>query len=1083
MIDTGTVHSIQQIDRPLLIESLLSIDNKSGFVVPFKFNRGQAYFSRNKSSRNIILKHRQGGWCVDPNTPVLTSDLLWKPIKDILVGDRLISFDEQDPKGKGNSRKYRESTVLSKTERIGKAYLIETSSGNLIASGEHKFFARRKSGYVSSWRSITAKGKTKLKVGCKLQKLVNVWGDSTFEDGWFGGFIDGEGSLGKRRAQLKVTQKPGLTMDRCIRYINSYGKSYYSKEPGHYPGSTGADSITIFGIAKLFEVFGKCRPTRFLNRKDWWEGKEITGKGKAKWVVINSITELPNQELIDIETSEGTFIANGFASHNSSSILADMFIDCITMPHAQCAVVSHETRATQRLLDRVQFYYDTMPPPKPSLGAESRTEKTFPDLHSSIYIGTAGCLHPDSAVLIEGGNTKAIKDVQIGDNIYCGRGRNLQTVDQLIINPYSGKMLRMTIRGNPSESLIVTPDHKFMVHKRWNRADKIVSPLNSKGKRVCYFIKPIHSTIKNIDGIPTDYDLGWVFGLYMAEGWYGGAYTNFALNLNETDLSQKIKLFAEEHKFSFRSRQVSGIGDNGMEISIGSAPFMRTIERLFGKKKTVPDWFWDCGIDFLNGVIDGYVAGDGSEQENKTKVTSVRPHLLYQLRDMLLSARGIYSGIYKLNPREGFGGIQKIQWELDFPLIRGIKFHKCRKSSKGKQFYNWVSIPIKFEEIDYTGFVYDISCGGSFSTPSCLVHNSRAFGRGDTIRKALLSELAFYEDARSILNAVEDAVPMNGELTIESTPNGEDSVYYEEWVRAREGKSPYKPFFFPWWWTADYQIAIGNELALPEDRGELHYTGEELDLVERFKVTESQIRWRRWKIAEKQGLFYQEYPEDELTCFITIGDPVFDNMRLTNLAQGCYEGTKHEDGWTFWMPPEPKLSYTVGVDTSAGAPGGSYSAFAVLNSRWEVCATFQGRVEPHILASILKKVGKFYNNAELAIERNFTGYAVIGHLTDYPNIYLQRDFTTGKITSTKGWWTNEQTKHYMMTAMKDHLDMIKIWDMNLIRQLRSYRYIKFLPTAQTFDDLAMATMIAVAVRKVVGVSKGYQGATVGWSWD
>lgn len=128
-------------------------------------------------------------------------------------------------------------------------------------------------------------------------------------------------------------------------------------------------------------------------------------------------------------------------------------------------------------------------------------------------------------------------------------------------------------------------------------------------------------------------------------------------------------------------------------------------------------------------------------------------------------------------------------------------------------------------------------------------------------------------------------------------------------------------------------------------------------------------------------------------------------------------------------------------------------------------------------------MGKFYNNAELAIERNFTGYAVIGHLTDYPNIYLQRDFTTGKITSTKGWWTNEQTKHYMMTAMKDHLDMIKIWDMNLIRQLRSYRYIKFLPTAQTFDDLAMATMIAVAVRKVVGVSKGYQGATVGWSWD
>ena len=61
----------------------------------------------------------------------------------------------------------------------------------------------------------------------------------------------------------------------------------------------------------------------------------------------------------------------------SSYILGDMFIDDITIPNTQCAVVSHETRATQRLLDRVQFFYDTMDEPKPQIGAESRSEKTF----------------------------------------------------------------------------------------------------------------------------------------------------------------------------------------------------------------------------------------------------------------------------------------------------------------------------------------------------------------------------------------------------------------------------------------------------------------------------------------------------------------------------------------------------------------------------------------------------------------------------------------------------------------------------------------------------------------------------------
>jgi hypothetical protein len=359
---------------------------------------------------------------------------------------------------------------------------------------------------------------------------------------------------------------------------------------------------------------------------------------------------------------------------------------------------------------------------------------------------------------------------------------------------------------------------------------------------------------------------------------------------------------------------------------------------------------------------------------------------------------------------------------------------------------------------------------------------ARAFGRGDTIRKALLSELAFYEDPEKILNGVEDAVPITGELTIECTPNGEDNLFHRKWVRAREGKSPYKPFFFPWWMDKGYTIPRGAEIALPDDRGELSFTQEEVDLISKNKLTEDQIRWRRWKIDEKEGLFWQEYPEDEISCFISIGDPVFDTTDIARMTQECYEVDKAIEGWRVWKVPEPKMMYTIGVDTSAGAPGGSYSGVAVLDSRWEVCATFQARIEPHLLAALLKKLGMWYNTAELAIERNFTGYAVLGHLLEYPNVYHQRDFTTGKITSNRGWWTNEQTKQFMITATKDHLAALHIHDMNLVRQLKGYRYIRYKPTAQTYDDLAMALMIAIAVRKVTGASRGYMGNTPGWGW-
>lgn len=359
---------------------------------------------------------------------------------------------------------------------------------------------------------------------------------------------------------------------------------------------------------------------------------------------------------------------------------------------------------------------------------------------------------------------------------------------------------------------------------------------------------------------------------------------------------------------------------------------------------------------------------------------------------------------------------------------------------------------------------------------------ARAFGRGDTIRKALLSELSFYEDGEKILNGVEDAVPLTGELTIECSPNGEGNIFYERWVRAREGKSPYKPFFFSWWWTKEYFIPRDSDYSLPEDRGELSFTGEELDLIENHKLTEGQIRWRRWKIGEKGGLFWQEYPEDEVSCFITIGDPVFDQFILTSLAQNAYNGEHHEQGWTFWKPPEEKMRYVIGADSSAGVPGGSYSAAVVLNDRWEVCATFQARLEPHVFAGLLKQMGIWYNLAEIAVERNFTGYAVLGHMQDYGNIYHQRDFVSGKITTQRGWWTNSQTKEHMHTVLKDVLPRLKLWDINLVRQMRGYRYVKLKPVAQTFDDLVIALMIASVVKKVQGVARGYQGKVPGYNW-
>ena len=376
----------------------------------------------------------------------------------------------------------------------------------------------------------------------------------------------------------------------------------------------------------------------------------------------------------------------------------------------------------------------------------------------------------------------------------------------------------------------------------------------------------------------------------------------------------------------------------------------------------------------------------------------------------------------------------------------------------------------------------EISFPGLHSTIYIGTARSMTFGRGDKIDKAHLSELAFYEDGERIFNAIEDAVPMSGDITIETTPNGEDNLFYELWVRAREGKNSYKPFFFPWWVDNDYTMLADDPLSLPEDRGSLVYLADELELVNKFGMSEGQIRWRRWKIANKQGLFYQEFPEDEVTCFHQSGDPVFDPVLLAQMAQMCYDGIGNPEGWTTWYPPIEGMKYTIGADTSAGVPGGSYSAAVVVDEDYQVCATYQSRLDPTGFAHILSKLGHAYNDAELVIERNFTGYAVLGKLTAYPNIYLQRDFTTGKVTGQRGWWTTEQTKQFMLTTFRDTLPRLRIPDINLIRQARGYRYIKLRPTAQTFDDLLIALMLVCAVKRHVGEARGFVGVTTDWDW-
>ena len=72
-------------------------------------------------------------------------------------------------------------------------------------------------------------------------------------------------------------------------------------------------------------------------------------------------------------------------------------------------------------------------------------------------------------------------------------------------------------------------------------------------------------------------------------------------------------------------------------------------------------------------------------------------------------------------------------------------------------------------------------------------------GRGMTIHNLHCSEVARWpRDGEETLASLRAAVPVEGEIVLESTPNGAGGVFYEEWQRAEE--TGYTRHFFPWWW-------------------------------------------------------------------------------------------------------------------------------------------------------------------------------------------------------------------------------------------------------------------------------------------
>ncbi len=324
---------------------------------------------------------------------------------------------------------------------------------------------------------------------------------------------------------------------------------------------------------------------------------------------------------------------------------------------------------------------------------------------------------------------------------------------------------------------------------------------------------------------------------------------------------------------------------------------------------------------------------------------------------------------------------------------------------------------------------------------------NRSFGHGMTINRMHLSEASRFPSLSDVLTAAEGVPMATGEISIESTPFGATGEFYDLAQEAYLGENEWTLIFFCWYEFGMYRMPVTPDEAmqiLAEVATGSHprFGNEEQALAQRLaregKTLDAGMwKWRRVKRASLKDRFFEQYPEDWVSCWLASGRSLFDLAMLMACADSPI--LEKLEGGTLWIyeQPIPGREYVIWADPAEGIERGTddvdadgttvasanagktdYAAWGVIDRETnEDVAVCLSRITPSELARQIDLHGRRYHDALAVVERNNHGHAVLALLGDdrygYPALYVHPE------DDRPGWPTTTANR----TPMLDGLDL------------------------------------------------------------
>lgn len=302
-----------------------------GIVIHVTAGEGDPYneFANpaNQVSSHFGIGNGQGGMadgaCLVPEHRVLTADLRWVPGGSLVVGDRLVGFNESVPKG--TRRQFGTAVV----EAVGWADehvfgVVLDDEQVIYTTADHRWLAQRNESWI--WRYTKSDDKTL--VGARVPQLFRPWHALTdYDAGWFAGLLDGEGTLTAHH-RPGFSQRPTMVLDRALHYLDKRNISYTTR-----PVNGGdCQYVDIQGsLSQRLEILGSHRPIRLLDKVDPESFGQLQRQRLEDRRVI-AVYPAGVRQIVKVQTSMRTFIAEGYPMHN-----CEQYVDTNMCSWAQMA--------------------------------------------------------------------------------------------------------------------------------------------------------------------------------------------------------------------------------------------------------------------------------------------------------------------------------------------------------------------------------------------------------------------------------------------------------------------------------------------------------------------------------------------------------------------------------------------------------------------------------------------------------------------------------------------------------------------------------------------------------------------------